>query len=165
MATTTRQKTVDFICGLMRHNSDALGFIPSTAIAGRWVEQGTYILQKNRFGKPVGFLLHGNVNDDHTMYIHMACIEINKRNRGFGKAAVAHLIKRALRGRARTILLRCASDLDAVSFWQSCGFTPIGVTPGGTRRQRTIIQYEMTLPQTPRRLDSGRLRDGLRPNG
>lgn len=159
-----RMDPTEFICGLMRHNSDALGFIPSTAIAGRWVKQGTYILQKNRFGKPVGFLLHGNVNDDKTLYIHMACVEIDKRNRGFGKSAVAQLVKRAMQGGARTILLRCASDLDAVSFWQSCGFIPIAVTPGGTRRQRTIIQYEMTLPAAPRKLDSGPRREALRPN-
>lgn len=154
----------EFICGLMRQNTDELGFIPNTAIADRWVAQDLYVLQKNRFGKPVGYILHGKVNDDHTMYIHQACIELDKRNRGFGKAAVARVVKRAIQHKARTILLRCASDLDAVSFWQSCGFTPIAVTPGGARRQRTIIQYEMNLPEAPRQLDSGLPREALRPN-
>lgn len=154
----------EFICGLMRQDSDALGFIPKPAIDARWIQQGNFIIQTDRFGGPVGYLLHGPVNDARTMHINQACIEMTKRNRGFGQAAVAKLVKRAVKAGATNILLRCASDLDAVEFWISCGFVPIAIRPGGARRRRTIIQFEKSLHSPQKKSDSGPLPAGLRPN-
>lgn len=154
----------EFICGLMRHDTDALGFIPKPAIQERWIHQGNYIIQTNRFGAPVGYLLHGPVNDQRTMYVNQACIEMSKRNRGFGQAAVKTLVERAVKAGATTILLRCARDLNAVEFWISCGFDPIAVTPGGARRQRMIIQFEKRLPSHQEQLTGGTLPNSRRPN-
>lgn len=155
---------LEFICGLMRHNTDALGFIPRPALLERWIKQGNYIIQRDRFAKPIGYLLHGPVNDERTLYINQACIELDKRNRGFGKTALNTLLNRAIEAHATTILLRCATDLDAVEFWMSCGFNPIAITPGGARRHRTIIQFEHRLPQDKQESDSALRPEALRPN-
>lgn len=135
----------DFICGLMRRNTDALGFIPEPTIRERFVKRGMFVIQTNRFRKPIGYLIHGPVHPDRTLHIHQACIELDRRNRGFGQQAVAELLTRAKAKGARTIFLRCASDLDAVLFWSSCGFIPTGIKPGGARRHRTLIEYELHL--------------------
>lgn len=137
----------DFICGLMRRNTDALGFIPEPTIRHRFVKRGMYVIQKNRFGHWIGYIVHGPVHPDKTMHIHQACIELDRRNRGFGARAVATVIERACHAHAQTILLRCASDLEACSFWQSLGFIPTHLAPGGARRQRNLIHFKLDLTE------------------
>lgn len=137
----------EFICGLMRQNTDALGFIPRSYIQRYFIPRYLYVIQLNRFRKPIGYLLHGPVNRHGIMHIHQACIELDKRNRGFGLAAVQRVINRAKRQHAHTILLRCAADLDAVLFWRAIGFQPTHLSPGGARRRRTIVNFRLELPR------------------
>lgn len=137
--------TTDFICSLMRHNTDALGFITRPTIENRFVPRNLYVIQTNRFGKPIGYIIHGPVHKNGDLYIHQACIEIDRRNRGFGQAAVQTVITRATRHQARAILLRCPADLDAVLFWRSCGLLPTHISPGGARRRRTIVHFRLEL--------------------
>lgn len=159
-----RLHPAEIIHGLMRRNPDELGFVPSTTIADRWVQQDLYILQRNRWHKPIGYLLHGHVNDDRTLYIHHASLDLTRRNRATAKSTVAQLIKRALHAAAKTIFLRTLSDLDGVAFWQSCSFVPVAVSPDAPSSQKSLIQYEMTLPEAPRQLTAGHLRDRRRSN-
>lgn len=137
----------DFICGLMRRNTDAVGFITRPTIEKRFVPKGHYVIQRNRHGQPIGYLLHGPVHPDGTLHVHQACIELDRRNRGFGHQAVRTLIERAIRHHARTILLRCAADLEATTFWTACGFLPFALSPGGKRRQRTILHFSLELQE------------------
>ena len=134
-----------FICGLMRKNTDALGFIPETAIQRRFVPAGNYVIQHNRHGKAIGYLVHGPVDAFRILHVHQTCIELDRRNRGFGQAAVKTLIERATRHQARRILLKCAADLEAIPFWISTGFLPTHVATGGRRRQRKLVYFELDL--------------------
>lgn len=135
-----------FICGLMKQNTDALGFIPRPTIEDRFVPAGHYLIQRNRFAKPVGYLIHGPVHPDGKLLIHQACIELDRRYRHFGHQTVQTLIDRAKRKGARVILLHCAADLDAVAFWTKLGFRQTRVSTGGARRRRTIIHFAYPLP-------------------
>jgi len=137
----------DFICALLRQNTDALGFIPRPTIEHRFVPRNLYILQRNRFRKPIGYLLHGPVHTDGRLFIHQTCIDLDRRNRGFGRQALRTLIDRAARNGANRITLRCAADLDAVAFWAQSGFLRTHITTGGARRNRTIIHFELRIPQ------------------
>lgn len=135
----------DFICGLMRRNTESLGFIPRPTIRDRFVKRGMYVIQTNRYGQPIGYLIHGPVHPDKTLHIHQACIELDRRNHGFGRQAIETLVQRACLAGARTILLRCASDLESVIFWQTLGFEPTRLAPGGAKRNRSLIHFKLDL--------------------
>ncbi len=137
-----------FICGLMRANTNSLGFIPRPTIQNRFIPRGHYIIQRDRRAKPIGYLIHGPVHPDGTLYIHQTCIELDRRNRHFAHQALTTLLARALNHNAHRILLRCAADLPAVTFWAHLGFRATHISTGGRRRQRSIIHFRLDL--TPR---------------
>ncbi len=136
----------DFICGLMRYNTDALGFIPRPTIEHRFIPRGHYLIQRNRFGKPIGYLLHGPVHPNGNLFIHQTCIDLARRNKHFGHQLTQTLLARAASHHAKLIRLRCATDLDAIAFWTALGFDPKETTQGGHRRQRHVTRLELILP-------------------
>lgn len=154
----------NFIARMIRQHSDDLEFIPTATITERWVRQNLYLLQRDRFGYPIGYLLHGNVNDDGTLYIHHACLALEEPDRPSARRTVTALVKRACDANASTILLRCHSNLITLTFWHNLAFIPVAITEAGARNRTALIQYELTLRQRPRQLGSGRLPDGLHPN-
>lgn len=135
----------NWIVGLMRHNYEAVGFVTEPTVRDRYVALGRYVLQTDERGKAVGYLLHGPCKPGRTMTIIQHCIELDKRNRGYGQAAVQEVVRRAKLLNAAGIRLRVASDLEAVQFWQSCGFVPYDVVPGGKKRNRMIIKMCLDL--------------------
>lgn len=141
----------EFIIGLMRTATDALGFIPAPDIKRRWVARRQYILQLDRHGRKRGYLLHGPPHADKPLHINQAVIQHEHRLRGYATLALRELLERAHAAGSTEILLRCAADLEANAFWLSSGFTPYATLPGGKRRNRQIIAYRLKLPklQTP----------------
>lgn len=135
----------DFICGLMRQNTDALGFIPRPTIEQRFIPRGHYILQRDRLRKRIGYLIHGPVHPDGTLYVHQTCIELDRRNRHFATDAIQTLLATATRHGARLIRLRCAADLPAIHFWTALQFSQGETSNGGTRRKRSIIPFQLPL--------------------
>jgi len=138
----------NWIAGLMAENTDALGFIPNTTVETRYVAKHRYILQTNERGKAVGYLLYGALRYGQPVVISQACIQYEKRMRGYGEKAFLELLRRAKLAGASSIHLRCADDLPAVQFWQSLGFQVFKVEPGGVRRGRMIVKmvYLISLP-------------------
>ena len=134
-----------WIVGLMRHNYEAVGFIPATTIEDRYVRRGQVIFQTNENGKRVGYLLHGPIEQGKLCHVAQHCIEMDKRNRGYGQIAVQELIGRCNRYSAAGIHLRVAIDLQAVEFWKSCGFTTDALVPGGESRNRMIAIMRMNF--------------------
>lgn len=137
----------DFIIGLMKTETDALGFIPCTAIRSRWIPTARYIIQRDRHGRRRGYLLHGPARPGKPLYVHQVCMEYDHRLRGYATLAVRELVRRAQFAEASEIRLRCAFDLDANLFWQACHFYATGIHPGGDRRNRLIIEYTMPITQ------------------
>jgi len=134
-----------FIIGLMKTETDALGFIPSTAIQSRWIPKGHYIIQKDSRGKRRGYLLYGPPKAGRDLHVNQVCIEYDQRLRGFAFLAVRELINIAHDADCAAITLRCASTLPANWFWMAIGFQLIGITAGGLRRGRTISTYRLDL--------------------
>lgn len=130
-----------WISGLMRTDYPALGFIPDTTIEQRYIAKNRYILQLDERGQKVGYLLHGAIHCGYPVVISQAMIDYDRRLLGYGEAAVNELVRRAEISGASAIKLRCAADLSAVHFWQSCGFSIVGIEPGGESRKRQIIQF------------------------
>ncbi len=136
---------LDYIVGLMRTETDAVGFIPSTAIANYWLRRGQYIIPRSRHGPRRGYLLHGPTKPHKLLRVHQVLIDYDWRRRAHATAAVRQLIARARRAGAPTIQLRCAADLDANAFWLAMGFTPTGIQNPPNRRSRAIITYRLDL--------------------
>lgn len=134
-----------FIIGLMKTETAALGFIPSTAIRQRWVKLGRYIIQRDARGRPRGYLLYGPPTPGRPLYINQTCIDYDSRMRGFGLLAVRTLVERALAAGSPAIRLRCADDLPANAFWHAAGFHVTGCRPGGKQRHRYIVSYQLDL--------------------
>jgi GNAT superfamily N-acetyltransferase len=132
----------------MRTDYPALGFIPDTTIAARYVAKNSYILQSNEKGNSVGYMLHGAIHYGEPVVITQAMIDYDYRLRGYGESAIKELISRAERGGASAIKLRCATDLSAVAFWKACGFIDISYLPGGQARNRMIVKFikPLSLP-------------------
>lgn len=128
-----------YIVGLMRENYKALGFIPQGTIGTRYIAKNRYLLIPNR-----GYLLHGVGVDWH---ISQAVIDYDFRNRGHGFDMVNQLIERAKAQQARRILLRCAEDLEANSFWLACGFEFVRNYQPANQRKREIKLYELCLQE------------------
>lgn len=140
-----------FIVGLMRTERDALGFIPDTAVRERWVRLARYVLQRDRWRRRCGYLLHGPGKRARPFHINQACIQHDHRLRGHGATAVREVIRRAEEAGATEVRLNCAADLAANAFWQALGFELVAARPGGSKRQRWVFTYVLRLPAPGRR--------------
>ena len=129
----------------MRENYDAVGFIPEPTVRDRYIRRELYLLQKDSRGNRIGYLLHGPIEPGKPVVVSQHCIQYEKRMLGYGRSTFKELLKRCRQGGASSIHLRCADDLPAVQFWQTCGFQVSKVTPGGQKRHRMIIEMNMLL--------------------
>ncbi len=132
---------LDFIAGLARTETDALGFIPRPALQRRIIEPGRYIIIANRHGRPRGYLLHGPPRWGKPLHIYQACVEPDYRLRTYARRAVQQLEIQARPSGATELALRCAADLEAVRFWTAIGFDLQYTGIGGRERQRLVHHF------------------------
>lgn len=130
----------NWITGLMRHNYEAVGFIPEPTVQHRYVTLGRYILQTDDSGHNIGYLLHGALRRAQPVVISQHLIDYDYRRRHYGLLAFNQFVERCERVGVSSIHLRVADDLPALLFWQSCGFQTLRIVPGGERRQRSIVE-------------------------
>lgn len=139
----------DFITGTMRqgYNTEpnSLGFIPDTKIASYYIPRGFYLIQSDRRGRSVGYILHGKPQLGGVLTIAQAIIDVDHRLVGHGEGVVSRLVERASAAQCSSIKLRCAVDLPANEFWVSCGFELIHTAHPRNKRQRAINIYLMQL--------------------
>lgn len=133
---------LDYIIGLMRDNSEAVGFIPSTTVTTQYINKYRYVIQYDERGHKVGYILHGSIRYNQPLHISQHCIDYDKRLKGYGEAAFNIVRERARVGGASIIKIRVAEDLPAVSFWQSLGFRCASLTFPDNKRRRAIIHME-----------------------
>jgi hypothetical protein len=135
--------TLEFILGLMRQNTNALGFIPSTTVDSRYVTNGLYLVKLK-----TGYLLHGVPKTGQRLTIAQHCVEFDKRNHGHGMDLVNQLIERAALAQCKNIVLRCADGLPANDFWLLAGFEHTATLKPGNQRKRAINVYTLDLWRT-----------------
>lgn len=139
----------EYIIGLMKTDTAALGFIPAPSIKHYWIKNGNYVIQYSANGRRRGYILHGPPRPALPLKIYQAIIDYDYRLRGFGFLAVRTVIQRAITANATRITLRCATDLQANSFWIECGFVPTSIKTGGKQRKRLITKYVLELSPAP----------------
>ena len=132
---------LDFITGLMRENSNELGFIPNTTIESRYIAQNRYILQTNDRGRFVGYLLHGSLQPGKPCVISQAVIDYDYRARHWGTCVIQEFISRCLFIGVSSIHLRVASDMEAVFFWKSLGFVFLRLHSGTCDQSSAICAF------------------------
>lgn len=136
---------LDFILALMRQNTNELGFIPSSTIETHYLRGGQFIIQNNHVGKPVGYLLHGKPTPGGILTVAQHCIEMDKRDKGYGRETVEELIERAQQKNCRAVKLRCAEGLPSNEFWQALGFELTNTVYPDNSRKRAVNVYMLDL--------------------
>lgn len=138
---------IEYIIGLMKENSDALGFIPKAGIS-RYIESGRYIIQTNDFGVKTGYILHGKPTTQGWLTIAQAVIDVDFRENGFGVDVVRQLEARVRNISGAGILLRCAENLPSNEFWQHMGYTLYKTSHPENTRKRAINHYTKSISRT-----------------
>jgi hypothetical protein len=161
---TEANVTIDdlaFICGLMRENYEAVGFLPNTVIRQRYISLGRYVLQTDERGRKIGYLLHGKPTPGGLLTVAQHAIDYDRRLNGHGQAAFETLLDRAKHANCRAIRVRCAADLPANSFWQSMGLDLVGIQHVANKRKRAINILWLDLWPTLFCPDGGAWYNGL----
>lgn len=140
---------LEFIVGIMRSDTDALGFIPLPDLRSRWIARGRFLIATDRQNRRIGYLLHGPVNRTGQVHINQVCIDYDRRRREHATRLVQTLVCRARTRGAKIVILRCALDLEAIAFWRSIGAIPTLLSEGGKRRSRTIQGFAMPIQRNP----------------
>lgn len=127
---------ISFIDFLQKKNAEELAFFPK-AVFEREIETQRILLALVN-GQHAGYLYHGAIALDQPIKIHQACIEYDLRGNWYGAGLCRILEDTARITGAKSITLRCGSDIAANAFWQNMGFECVAITPGGVRRMRDI---------------------------
>jgi GNAT superfamily N-acetyltransferase len=110
---------IDFIDGLRRRDSSALGFLTRRAIDAK-VRSG--LVRVARRGEvPVGFVLHGSLAGPEVRVFQLA-VAPAERGLGIGRLLVEELLRVAHKAGAAGVSLRCREALAANRFWHANGF-------------------------------------------
>ena len=139
------EQLVSWIAGLMRENYDAVGFLPFEALRDQYIGHERYVLQSDERGRRVGYLLHGSPQAGRSLNVAQHCIQVDRRQNGYGEQALKILIDRAERAGCTAIYVRCATDLESLGFWRGQGFELRDIVSGGKRRNRTIARLWLPL--------------------
>lgn len=157
-----------FIEHLSTRFSREVGFIPRIALENRITgARGGYVGLATENDDPAGFLHTGSMRRPECR-IFQAAICYDAQRRHLGQALVGDFLQTAQGNGVKLVTLRCLSDLDANSFWQSMGFRRAGYEPvsGTKNRGSTLIVWAKRLhtfadlmtpgfipPQIPMRLN------------
>lgn len=137
------------ITALMAENRESVGFIPMTTVAGRYLAQDQYIMQRDMRGRKIGYLLHGKPTPGGILTVAQHCIEYDQRLRGYGRETFGELVERARQANCRAIKVRCAANLPSMEFWRAMGCEITRTLQHlDTYRQRDI--YVLMLDLWPR---------------
>ena len=131
---------IDF---LQKKNAEDLSFYPKIVFEREIENQRILLALVNN--AHAGYLYHGSIRLDLPLKIHQACIEYDLRGNWYGAGLCKRLEDLGSIGGAKTIALRCGSDIAANNFWKNMGFECVQVTQGGVRRMRDINVWQKLL--------------------
>jgi L-amino acid N-acyltransferase YncA len=140
-----RMNTVDFIVGLQRKFTDAVGFLPRAAVE-EFVAAGRFVVAQENDEDVGAVLWRPRLRCmPECASIVQAMVFLDAQRREHGRRLVdAVCSEAAVEGRLM-VGCWCAADLAAVEFWESAGFRPVGLRPGGARRSRALILFRRSL--------------------
>lgn len=134
---------VSYLAHLSRKHADALGWIPTAALASYADRGRVTVARVNR--QHAGYLLHSPLAD--RCRIFQACIQYDARRRQHGEDLVADLVARAAVAGSRIVTLHCRDGLDSNAFWSACGFELAELNLGGKARGKIINHWQLDVGQ------------------
>jgi GNAT superfamily N-acetyltransferase len=140
-------ETMRFVKEAARAAREELGWIPWQAVLEKARRSQLAVARCN--DDLVGFVLHSD--QPPIAKIWQIWMRKDARRIQYGTALVNHVAMRARGQQAPTMRAKCASDLEAVSFWSMIGFDVSTIVHGGEKRNREIVVFDressvITLP-------------------
>jgi N-acetylglutamate synthase-like GNAT family acetyltransferase len=143
---------LSFVLDLQRRFANALGFLPRQAVE-EYVRRGRiFIAQDNN--QEAGFVLSAQRLRcaPHVQPITQTAIAFDAQRRHLGRSLIDHLAAEALNGGRSMLQAWCRANLEANHFWQSLGFTAVGVRRPLTVRKQPLILWRLPLNDHGRRM-------------
>lgn len=134
---------VKFLDHLQRENSHALGFLPFQALEQAITLGRVLLCYEN--DEPAGYCIHGPSKRHSKIY--QVCVAEDARRIEHGTALIEAVRSLAMRANAHDLILHCADDLPANSFWQELGFIQKGTRCKRKDGSRLQNRYAMDLPE------------------
>ena len=131
---------------LMRTESDALGFLTTTAIQFHAATGGVYVIW-DRGGDVVAYIIfaRGKASAPQTAHVYQVWVKRACRKKHIGSKIVEAACDIAKKAGATSIECYVAQELEANHFWEAVGFQLVGAREGGKRRKRHHNHYRKDL--------------------
>lgn len=130
-----------FILSASKTAREQIGFVPSPKLA--WLCERNQVALSVANGDLVGFVVHGRTAP--LIKIWQIWMRPDARRIEYATQLVQHVVQTTTKHDAFAIQLRCATDLPALAFWESLGFSCQKRLKGGNKRSRTIAQMRRQL--------------------
>lgn len=69
---------LSYIIDTMKQATNEVGFIPASTVADRYLAHSLYVLQQNRRGTNVGYVLHGKPRAGGVLTIAQALVDVDQ---------------------------------------------------------------------------------------
>jgi hypothetical protein len=134
-----------FIVQLQRYHSNAVGHLPTPALAWYLDAGRVYLTLEN--DEPAGYIL----GRDSLRWcracrpITQAAIDFQAQRQHLGLALVTQAARDAIEAGQVALQAMCRDDLDANHFWKAAGFRLIGTYDPANARQKTVNCWRLPL--------------------
>lgn len=130
---------------LQKKFSNQLGFLPSKALDFYIESKNVGIALEN--DAPCGYVLGRPAFRYNPLMrpITQAAVYMDAQRRHHGLALVEGVCRRAHAAKQLVVQASCAADIEAIDFWLTANFMPIGTHTLDNRRKREIIVFRRCL--------------------
>lgn len=125
---------LDAVKALADTNKDTLGFVLRPALAES-IESDSLLIAERDEGSVVGFVRYRHRRDDQTT-LYEICVHECFRGCGIGRAMVNALAAESMGHHKKRIRLKAPVDIAANGFYNTIGFTEVGISSGKKRKLR-----------------------------
>lgn len=142
---TASSADLQFVVALQKKWTNNLGFLPRQAL--EWYLENRRVTLAVENDDDAGYLL----GRDHFRWqpllrpITQAAVCMDAQRRSLGLTLVAEVVEQARAAGQIGVQAMCASDIDAVHFWEAAGFIKIGTLKAANRRGREMHCYRKLL--------------------
>lgn len=134
-----------FVLALQKQFANALGFLPRQAIE-EYIARGRILITQDN-DQHAGYVLSPRRLrcSPHVTPIVQTAIHFDAQRRHLGRHLIEHVAHAAQADGQSMLQAWCRRGLDANAFWQSLGFTAVGVRRPKTSRGEPLILWRLPL--------------------
>lgn len=134
-----------FLTHLQKKFSNALGFLPTTALY--WYLQNKRVGLAHENDEPAGYVLGRTHFKTQPLMrpITQAAVAMDAQRRHIGMALIERVCIHAQQSNQLAVQAVCAEDLDANSFWRALEFQTIAIIDPNNARGRRLVVWRKLL--------------------